>query len=219
MREKKRIAGLLVALLVCMTTMAQGISMKFKNESLPSAFKKIEKATDYKFVFAYNDVSQYTVTGDVNKATINDVMVFLLKDKPLDYTVKGKIVNVTKQNRKPTNTRTRRVSGYVTDENGEALIGVTICIGDSKVCTITNNDGFYQLDVPTNACTLRMSFIGSLTSEVHLPKGTAALKRNVQMQTDLMLEEVVVTGYQEISKPKMTGSVTTITASKLDERY
>ena len=218
MREK-RIVGLLVALLVCMTTMAQGISMKFKNESLPSAFKKIEKATDYKFVFAYNDVSQYTVTGDVNKATINDVMVFLLKDKPLDYTVKGKIVNVTKQDRKPTNTRTRRVSGYVTDENGEALIGVTICIGDSKVCTITNNDGFYQLDVPTSACTLRMSFIGSLTSEVHLPKGTAALKRNVQMQTDLMLEEVVVTGYQEISKPKMTGSVTTITASKLDERY
>ena len=219
MREKKRIAGLLVALLVCMTTMAQGISMKFKNESLPSAFKKIEKATDYKFVFAYNDVSQYTVTGDVNKATINDVMVFLLKDKPLDYTVKGKIVNVTKQSRKPTNTRTRRVSGYVTDENGEALIGVTICIGDSKVCCLTNNDGFYQLDVPTSACTLRMSFIGSLTSEVHLPKGTAALKRNVQMQTDLMLEEVVVTGYQEISKPKMTGSVTTLTASKLDERY
>ena len=218
MREK-RIVGLLVALLVCMTTMAQGISMKFKNESLPSAFKRIEKATDYKFVFAYNDVSQYTVTGDVNKATINDVMVFLLKDKPLDYTVKGKIVNVTKQNRKPTNTRTRRVSGYVTDENGEALIGVTICIGDSKVCCLTNNDGFYQLDVPTSACTLRMSFIGSLTSEVHLPKGTAALKRNVQMQTDLMLEEVVVTGYQEISKPKMTGSVTTITASKLDERY
>ena len=123
MREKKRIAGLLVALLVCMTTMAQGISMKFKNESLPSAFKKIEKATDYKFVFAYNDVSQYTVTGDVNKATINDVMVFLLKDKPLDYTVKGKIVNVTKQNRKPTNTRTRRVSGYVTDENGELVDG------------------------------------------------------------------------------------------------
>ena len=39
------------------------------------------------------------------------------------------------------------------------------------------------------------------------------------MSTDHELSEVVVTGYQEISRPKMTGSVTTITSSKLDERY
>ena len=215
----KRFLGVLLALLVSIMTMAQGITMKFNQETLPSVFKKMEKATDYKFVFVYNDVSKYTVTGEVKKASIGAAMDYLLAGKPLTYTVRGKIVNVTKKAPKAADSRKRRVSGYVTDESGEPLTGVNICIGDSKVCCLTDDKGFYALDVPTSACTLKMSFIGSLTSEVHLPKGNDALRRNVQMQTDLMLEEVVVTGYQEISKPKMTGSATTITASKLDERY
>ena len=42
MREK-RILGMLFALLVCLTTMAQSITMKFNLESLSSVFKKIEK--------------------------------------------------------------------------------------------------------------------------------------------------------------------------------
>lgn len=217
--KEKRILGMLLALLICMTAVAQNISMKFKNESLPAVFKRLEKTTDYRFVFVYNDVNAYTVNGEVSKSTISQVMTFLLSDKPLTYSINGKIINITKKDRKSAGTNTRRVSGYVTDEVGDALAGVTICIGDSKVCCITDEKGFYQLNVPTSACTLKMSFIGSLTSEVHLAKGTEPLRRNVQMQTDLTLEEVVVTGYQEISKPKMTGSVTTINASKLDERY
>ena len=114
--------------------MAQGISMKFNREALSSVLKKIERTTDYKFVFAYNDVSNYTVTGELKKASIDEAMTYLLADKPLGYTVKGKIVNVTKKDRKASSNRTRKVSGYVTDENGETLVGVTICIGDSKVC-------------------------------------------------------------------------------------
>ena len=83
MREK-RIFGMLIALLVCLTTMAQGISMKFNRESLPSVLKKIERTTDYKFVFAYNDVSNYTVTGELKKASIDEAMAYLLADKPLE---------------------------------------------------------------------------------------------------------------------------------------
>ena len=92
--------------------------MKFNRESLPSVLKKIERTTDYKFVFAYNDVSNYTVTGELKKASIDEAMTYLLADKPLGYTVKGKIVNVTKKDRKAISNRTRKVSGYVTDENG-----------------------------------------------------------------------------------------------------
>ena len=51
MREK-RIFGMLIALLVCLTTMAQGISMKFNRESLPSVLKKIERTTPLPFCIA-----------------------------------------------------------------------------------------------------------------------------------------------------------------------
>ena len=108
MREK-RILGMLFALLVCLTTMAQSITMKFNRESLSSLFKKIEKTTDYKFVFAYNDISNYYVTGELKKASIDETMAYLLADKPLGYSVKGKIVNVTKKDRKAMNNRKRKV--------------------------------------------------------------------------------------------------------------
>jgi len=33
------------------------------------------------------------------------------------------------------------------------------------------------------------------------------------------MEEVIVTGYQEVKKEKMTGAVTTISSEKLSDRY
>ena len=57
--KEKRILGMLLALLICMTAVAQNISMKFKNESLPAVFKRLEKTTDYRFVFVYNDVNAW----------------------------------------------------------------------------------------------------------------------------------------------------------------
>ena len=50
----------------------------------------------------------------------------------VSHKMKGKIVNVTKKDRKASGNRTRKVSGYVTDENGEALIGVAICKGTTQ---------------------------------------------------------------------------------------
>ena len=41
----------------------------------------------------------------------------------------------------------------------------------------------------------------------------------VMLEDVSQMEEVIVTGYQEVKKEKMTGAVTTISSEKLSDRY
>lgn len=82
--RKTRLFIFLLACLIAIPMAAQTgkVTMTFKNESLPSVFKRLEKATDYKFLFAYEDVGKFTVNGEVKNATIQETMSYVLRDKP-----------------------------------------------------------------------------------------------------------------------------------------
>ena len=58
--RKTRLFIFLMVCLIALPALAQTskVTMTFKNESLPSVFKRLEKATDYKFLFAYEDVGK-----------------------------------------------------------------------------------------------------------------------------------------------------------------
>ncbi|MFV0470221.1 MAG: carboxypeptidase-like regulatory domain-containing protein, partial [Dysgonomonas sp.] len=60
--------------------------------------------------------------------------------------------------------QTVRVIGVVKDSEGEPIIGVSIMIKGSTVGTVTDIDGNYILNVPSNG-TLVFSYIGYKTKE------------------------------------------------------
>lgn len=92
--KRQRIITLLFACTLSLCVWAQGITMKFQNEPLPSVLKRIEKTTDYKFVFAYDDVKNCRVTGELHDASISEAMTVVLAGQPLGYTVNGRTVNI-----------------------------------------------------------------------------------------------------------------------------
>ena len=193
------------------------VTINAKSMSVKQFFAEVKKQTGLNFIYSTDLADKLPhVTVNATNRPLREVLDDVMRKINCRYEIEGNIVTIT---RRIAGERVRNVSGTVTDESGEPLIGVSICIDDSKVCTITDSKGFYTLKVPANACNLRFSYLGMSNAEVHLGNGKAPLSRNVQMVTDHELSEVVVTGYQEISKPKMTGSVTTITSAKLDERY
>lgn len=211
---EKRVLGLLLALLVCMTSMAQGISMKFKNESLPSVFKSLEKTTEYKFVFVYNDVGNYKVNGKVEKSSINEVMNFILDGKPLTYSIKGKIVHVTKKEGHQANSRGRLVSGIVTDETGEPLAGANVMIKGTGHGAVTDANGRYGITVSNPKSVLVYSFIGMN------PYQTTAKNTTINVvlhAADNELSEVAVvsTGYQRLSRERSTAAYGFVDSTKL----
>ena len=60
----------------------------------------------------------------------------------------------------------RTVSGKVTDENGEALIGAGVLLQDGKRGTVTDIDGKYILELKADDNILTVSFIGYAQQEI-----------------------------------------------------
>ena len=103
--------------------------------------------------------------------------------------------------------KTLNVSGKVTDENGEPLIGVGVVISGTTKGTVTDLDGNYTITVTGNEI-LEFSSMGYLTLREQV-KGRKVL--DVVLDTDRnLLDEVVVVGYGTMKKSDLTGSVSSI---------
>ena len=112
----------------------------------------------------------------------------------------------------------RILQGTVTSaEDGEPLIGAAISVkGKTGQGVITNVDGQYSLRIPADAHILVVSYIGMKTQEIRIPRTRNRL--NVIMQTDnLLLQEVVVTGYGNFTKSSFTGSANTLRADMMKD--
>jgi TonB-linked SusC/RagA family outer membrane protein len=105
----------------------------------------------------------------------------------------------------------KKVSGTVTDENGEPLIGVTLAIKGQARGTVTDINGKYALNV-SNSDVLVVSYVGYKRQYVTY-RGEASL--NIKMAPDAKeMNEVVVIGYGSQRAKDVTGSVATVDMSK-----
>ena len=95
------------------------------------------------------------------------------------------------------------VAGKVTDENGEAMIGVSILEKGTTNGVVTDMEGNYRLRVRRGA-TLVFSYVGYITQELQV----TGRRLNVTMKEDTeTLDEVVVIGYGTTKAKNFTGSV------------
>ena len=105
------------------------------------------------------------------------------------------------------------VSGVVTDENGEPIIGATVKVVGASLGTVTDTKGYYSISLPRNDTQLSFSYIGYLTQTHHVKGSTL----NVRMKEDnTTLNDVVVIGYG--TKRKMSSrKLAKLNAEEADE--
>lgn len=109
----------------------------------------------------------------------------------------------------------RTVKGIVTDNNGDALIGVTIVVDGTKNGVSTNLEGKYAIQV-SEKDVLKFSYVGMLPVTVKV--GTRDVI-NVTLKDDLnQLNELVVVGYGTQKKVNLTGSVQSVDGRDLIKR-
>ena len=109
------------------------LSMSFRNESLSGVLLRLEKNSSYKFLFTYDDLEKYKVNGQVKNALFMDIVDYILKDKPLEYKVNGKFINITVRHKANQNDRKMEsYGGYVYDEKGEPITGAQIKVLGTK---------------------------------------------------------------------------------------
>ena len=110
----------------------------------------------------------------------------------------------------------RIITGVVMDgelEN-EPLIGATVGVGHKRVQTgtVTDIHGKFSISVPDDAKSIRVSYVGYDSKEVPLQAGVS--NYNVKLYASgQSIGEVVVTGYQNIDRRKLTAAVSEIKIS------
>lgn len=105
------------------------------------------------------------------------------------------------------------VSGTVTDETGDPLIGVNVSIKGTTIGNITDIDGKYTLQAPGEQSILVFSFIGYKSAEVRI--GSQRVINHQLIEDTQALEEVVIVGYGVQKKVTVTGSVASVTGEEL----
>lgn len=108
---------------------------------------------------------------------------------------------------------TKTITGTVTDQQNEPLIGVTISVVDHIMGTSTDLDGRYSLEVPDDATELRFSYVGYESQNILIGDKNSI---DVTLSIDAVgLEEIVVVGYGTMRKKDLTGAVAQINAEEL----
>ena len=107
-----------------------------------------------------------------------------------------------------------KVSGTVTAEGGDPLIGATVLVkGNASRGTITDIDGNFQLEVPSEQSVLVFSYVGMTSKEVRVGKQH---NLKVSLEEENQLEEVVVVGYGQQKKASVVGAITQTTGEVLE---
>ena len=108
----------------------------------------------------------------------------------------------------------KRVTGTVTDNAGEPLIGVSVKVDGANAQAITNEYGKFELkNVPASAKTLTVSFLGMKSQQVKV-----ADNLNVTLEyADTELDEAIVVAYGVAKKGSFTGSVSQMKAKDLQK--
>lgn len=108
------------------------------------------------------------------------------------------------------------ISGKVTNQNNEPVVGVTIKVKENTLIgTITDENGNYSLKVSDNA-TLIVSSVGYETKEISV-NGRSTIDIVLE-NTFSKLDQVVVVGYGTQKKENLTGAVSSVSSEELENR-
>lgn len=126
---------------------------------------------------------------------------------PSIHAIEGIVgVNETQQSQ-------RNVSGRITDNTGEALVGVSVIEKGTSNGSITDIDGKFTLTLISNNPVLVFSYVGFTTLEITVGNDRIL---NISLQEDITgLDEVIVVGYGTQKKATLTGSISQVGGEEL----
>jgi len=195
-----------IPLLLALPVRSQKISsvevkLELRNETLLTAFKKIEQQTPFRFVYRKGELITLPLMNiSASTYTVEKALDMLLEGTDLSYKqvdnniliqsgtnlavqvlpeeVKRTLVDIT-------------IRGQVTDVNGETLPGVSIKLKGSTIGATTDMDGRYSINVPDRNSVLVFTYIGYISQE-HVVGDRTSL--NIKLEAaNTALTEVVVT--------------------------
>lgn len=191
---------------------AQRVSISFNNVKVEKVLSAITKQTGLSVAYSKQVVNlDRLVSVQVEDTDVSLVLEKLVADTSLSYEIKSnKIYLFEKQAAtvvSGVSQQMKQISGTITDQNGEPVIGANVVEKGTTNGTITGIDGIFSLSVSPNSI-LSVSYIGYLPEETKV--GTQS-HLSIQLKEDTQaLDEVIVIGYGTAKRKDYTGSVSSV---------
>ncbi|MDN3672875.1 SusC/RagA family TonB-linked outer membrane protein [Flavobacterium branchiarum] len=203
------------------------VTIDVVNLSLDNALSKLEKSAKVKF--SYNSrMTQLNqkVSIEANDETLSSILNRVLKPFSITYSEVSNQIILQKDSSQSTNFEDVNVSaslfeslfipvvkGKVIDQNGDPLPGATVLAKGSKIAVLTDFDGNFSIDMPTNSTKLVVSYVGMETKEVDIVNSPLTISLSELGQN--LKEVVITTGYEKTSKRTFTGAISKISGAEL----
>lgn len=196
--------------------------LNLKNATLEEVFNVIRKQSEFEFFYNNDQVdTKKRVNIKVDNAELGEVLSEILGSQ-YEYKIEDRYVLISRKNKQTAAKEQQQqsnitITGRITDESGEALIGVSVVlVGKESVGTISNFDGYYTIQVPDAKAVLRFSYLGYTNAEVAVGNQRTV---NVQLkEAPKDIDEIVVVGYGVQKKVNLTGAVGAIKGEEIRAR-
>ena len=107
-----------------------------------------------------------------------------------------------------------KVTGKVTDTNGEAVIGASVYVIGTNLGANTDIEGNFTIEnVPSSASMVRVSYVGMTTQEIHILRGKPM--KVVLVEDGVILDEAIVVAYGTAKKSSFTGSAAVVKSEEI----
>ncbi len=220
----KFLPALIVSLMLSMASASaqENYEVNCSNLRLSEVLKEVTRETGYSFV--YNNTSldlSRTVTVNVSSPDINVVLEAVFEGTGITWILMDKQIAL-RQEEVPQNNQeaapqqgVRKIRGQVLDNEDIPLVGADVLVKGTTAGVYTDVDGYYEIEVPDNPeVSLIFNFFGMKPHEELIGSRD---RINVILFPDVeMLDAVVVTGYQTISKERTTGAFAKVNSEQFE---
>ena len=196
----------------------QKVNLDVKNETLLHVLDLLQEQSGFTFLFSSEDVKNVTnLSMKVENADLFDVLKRCLQGTGLSFEVNERLVILRflpKGNK--LEKKSVKVKGFVYDKRKLPMPGVTVKLIGTSVGAATNANGWFVVELPVGKGQLEFSFVGYRGQVVSFSEKTEADTLRITMHEDVQaIEEVVVTGYGDVSRKNYTGAATMVRAADI----
>lgn len=188
--------------------------------TIGKTLQQVENETGYMFVYNKGEIdANRTVSLKKGNNTVGDCLNRIFDGTGVSFVFDDGYVVLTKHSQTQaavSQQSGKLVKGAVTDESGLSVIGANVFIKGTTVGTITDMEGNFSLEVPSDNDILVISYIGYVEQQIPVKNRknwSIVLKEDAQN-----LDEVVVVGYGTQRKGNIATAVTTIKSDVLQNR-
>lgn len=217
----------LLALLLCLPLLGRGsnvpisvsnvvntqnfdmINLNLKSVALEKVFDLIEKQTGQRFIYAADAQSlDQRISIDVNKGNLETVLEVLKNKANVDFRVteQGVLVKFIQEKRK--------ISGSVIDEAGSPIPGANVFVEGTDYGTVSDFDGKFTMEIPSNFKTLSITYIGYRRQDVNIENMDNVTVTLIESASQL--DEIVVVGYGTEARRNITGAIASVSPEEIN---